>query len=399
MPTPEELFQQIQAKELEIKIAQAELLREQVGQLRTPVPGTGWWARLLENPQAAVSLMSACVSLLSVGVAFLAFWASIRNANTAAAAARETTEVNRRNNEEQQLGLALARTGDKDSPLARASGAGSLARIASRRQSDADTVENVLDQLNHALRSETDEVVLGAIVDAFLKVMDRNPDKALALVAFSNELFQERLIDAMVDYFATLGLGSSSEVTAEHWQRVAWATRLSPSVLKRLVSKQRYGEHYDNDWLRVSGMTVPPKEPSRDDAWKQLQIMALRLEQSRVLCRRLLLPKAGTSAEEKGSWEGLFLAGSDLRGTDLRGVNLNHAELEGAQLWHAQIDQTTKLAKADWWQADFSSEDGSKIDKRLLDELFKLHGGDAPKDVNEMHESVARYLKERSATP
>ncbi len=89
---------------------------------------------------------------------------------------------------------------------------------------------------------------------------------------------------------------------------------------------------------------------------------------------------------------GASFEGADLRAANLHGACLTNADLHGARLFGV-ISNTGAFAQADWWQADFTSDNPMYKDTNLLRDLCRKFRSSIPDDLDHVHPSARDYIR------
>lgn len=76
-------------------------------------------------------------------------------------------------------------------------------------------------------------------------------------------------------------------------------------------------------------------------------------------------------------------------------AGLENTDLTGSKLAEAHINDSTKLNGSNWWNCNFYLPigNGTDVDAPLLEKLFEKYGNEVPKDANELHVSVRKFIE------
>lgn len=335
---------------------------------------------------------------------------------------------------------ALKRFGDQDSPAARSSAAGLLAKLSNQKgiilRWQRPNFDIALDQLMAGSLLENNPVCLTSIKGALRQLTTYSPFKVIQKIRNANLAVRTDMVKALAAFMATKSLDAALGA-GDHWSDAAALTPYEAKVLHTDVRR------YENVFRREH-KTANREYYSMDEPKKRQQVLAaqkaLRLAGNRsdlnveifgIVLKtspfRGMQFKLGEDVGLRGSKNratrlgSLFLVQADLRGVKLKGVDLEEAHLEGANFEKAhleganfekahlqganlkgarledaklnsiKIDENTDLENSNWWEANFEAD--KRIDADLLEELFSRYAHQVPKSAGELHSSVRSFME------
>jgi hypothetical protein len=305
-----------------------------------------------------------------------------------------------RNQQDTQFFEALKRFGDKDSPPVRASAAGLLAELGTRRR----FLRTSLDQLTVGLLLEENAVVLEAIRDALLKLMELESWSTLWALRQQNLTLQKELAQVLTDFLAVESQEQNAAITDEVWQTAAAVSGFRPLILQTLVKRV--------ESIRELGKTpfVRSLEDSRLRRRRGIVESVTVAESLRKAAARLrsnltVLTEAILRFQSGSLMDAAFLSGadfgiatthklqiSDSQLQDIKGLGgglpnstLYHSEFQGADWYNTNLEgsalfssgfEGARLSKVNLQNADlqFSRLAGATLSECKLDgaKLYKV---------------------------